>query len=400
MMSIKKSIIVLTLCFSAMMGLGLYFFCSSVYKASGFTSFVAIEHRWAEAEKEIVNSLVQYSLSNNVNDYNNYLHSQKLILGLRQARVELEKENPDLTAVEKLFYSSPEVFELLRMANHITGYSQKGNLQKVFEKWDLGDGKLILLEDVASELHQDIQKNEFADKKEYYLARIARTNEDFSLTEKEFLTATLEAQRSFYQSVLWFGSFIFSVMIIFGAAIAFFLTRQGLKNLKSVTELVGRLRAGDFEGTIEDATDETKDFVAAFKSLSEDLRMAAHNQQTALLLGGLGTWQWIPHEHKMIWSKKMFEFLNIPGNHPASYEGFRSRIHPDDRGIFDNILKKESFAEVSVLPVEIRFVIHHGESWQVHRFNFLVESHQKQGKIIISGTVKESTAKSSASKAS
>jgi HAMP domain-containing protein len=390
-MSIKKSIVVLIFCFSSTMGLGLYFFYNSISLSSGFTSFVALEHKWADGERLSAYHLNQFVHSANQSDFYNFLRAQRGSLSLRLVRNELAKDNPDYKLIEKTFVSAPEeliaVREVIQLLN---SQGQQSSVKKAIEKWTQADKKLALLEDVASELRDDLLKPEFGpDKKEYYLARIDRLHTDFSVAEKEFGASLLNAQANFQSSAGLFGFLFFIFAITAGAVAAYFTTSRSLTNLKKLTEAVEKLRSGDYNLPIEATNDETRGLVSAFKVLSEDLKSFSADHERSQTIAGLGLWKWYGFEQKMFWSKKMYEFLNLPLDSETTYENFRGRIHPEDRAIFDNLLKKETYAGFKMLPVEIRIVVMGSEGWQVRNYNFLVEAQHKDARTVISATVQE-----------
>lgn len=70
---------------------------------SGIRAYVGGEGLWSKAQKESVGNLLKYTNTFNEADYEKFLSSLKIPLGDKRARLELEKENPDLSVARQGF---------------------------------------------------------------------------------------------------------------------------------------------------------------------------------------------------------------------------------------------------------------------------------------------------------
>ena len=58
-------------------------------------------------------------------------------------------------------------------------------------------------------------------------------------------------------------------------------------------------------------------------------------------IAGLGNWDWWVEENRLYWSEGIYNLFGIaPGDFEASYEGFMSRVHPEDRNAVDAAVQR------------------------------------------------------------
>jgi len=68
------------------------------------------------------------------------------------------------------------------------------------------------------------------------------------------------------------------------------------------------------------------------RALVETLRDREQQLATAQSIARIGSWSWDVTTNTVIWSDQLYRMYNLdPETHDATYEGFLSRIHPDDR---------------------------------------------------------------------
>src|SRR5919106_2119612 len=70
---------------------------------STMRAYVAGEGLWSKAQKDALNALYKYTATRNEADYQEYLRFLEVPLGDRQARIELQKDNPDLDIADAGF---------------------------------------------------------------------------------------------------------------------------------------------------------------------------------------------------------------------------------------------------------------------------------------------------------
>lgn len=396
LMSIRKSFFVLAGVCSALVGLFSAFFHISVSIVNSFNYLSVAGHHWARVQDDAVYRLVQYASTENEAHYQQYLIDLKHSAFLKAARTGTLRESASLYVDGKPVINGPSDFERLKdLGFFIQQYGQQGSLKKVVEKWAEGDNKVAVLSDIADELRENIKKNEMvSEKREYYRIRLERLSKDINAVETDFFNALNDSQSGFSSIMFWLNVFIFALFSTAIAAISYFVIRPILRNLNDLQEVAKQLENGDEVGVLPLV--KVPDFTFFIESLTRmrsQLNFEARDRERAQQMAGLGLWKWSPTSYKMIWSKKVFEILNLPAGLGPSYEAFRDRVHPEDRAIFDNILQKGNYVDPKELLVEIRLVCNFAGRWQIRYCHLFVEAQQNEHGSMISGTIQDITEK-------
>src|SRR3989344_6645446 len=97
----KFSIIIILILFILLFGLVNFWIGLKIM--SSIRAYVGGEGLWSKAQKEATNNLIKYATSFDEVDYNSYLTFLQVPLGDKQARLELNKENPNMEVVRAGF---------------------------------------------------------------------------------------------------------------------------------------------------------------------------------------------------------------------------------------------------------------------------------------------------------
>ena len=85
---------------------------------------------------------------------------------------------------------------------------------------------------------------------------------------------------------------------------------------------------------------------SALRKSEEQLRMAVD-------AGEVGIWDWDMVTNQVSWSDRVFRMHDMaPGDPTGGFEGFRSRIHPDDR---EHVLRSLDIALAGGPPYSVEF---------------------------------------------
>lgn len=126
----------------------------SVRVMSGIRAYVNGEGLWSKAQKEAVNSLVEYETTHSEDDYSRYLSFLKVQMGDKQARLELDKSQPDYTLVREGFIqggNSPyDVNDLTFLYRH---FHRVSYVHKAIQIWSQGDQEIGNLEALGTQMH-------------------------------------------------------------------------------------------------------------------------------------------------------------------------------------------------------------------------------------------------------
>jgi PAS domain S-box-containing protein len=124
---------------------------------SSVRAYVAGEALWSKAQKEAVISLMRYASSGNPADHEDYERAIAVPLADRDARIELEKPEPDLHAVHESFIAGrnhpSDVEKLTRLFLRFRNVSY---MAQAIEIWEEGDGRIAELQTLAASLHEEI----------------------------------------------------------------------------------------------------------------------------------------------------------------------------------------------------------------------------------------------------
>ncbi|MGE5758437.1 MAG: diguanylate cyclase [Sideroxydans sp.] len=185
-------------------------------------AYVGGEGLWAKAQKDAVHSIENYAVSHDEADYLAYRREIQVPLGDRSARIELQKDDPDMAVVLAGFVhgrNHPDDVEpavrLFRRFQHNAYMSQ------VIEHWSMGDRLISELNGVAEALHGEVasgRNNPTAIRS--YLNKLDDINRE--LTEEEFqFSSTLAAASRWAKDVSRNLTYAIAlVFVVFGIALS------------------------------------------------------------------------------------------------------------------------------------------------------------------------------------
>jgi two-component system, cell cycle sensor histidine kinase and response regulator CckA len=183
---------------------------------AGVRAYVGGEGLWSKAEKRAVLSLTRYAESRSEHDYEEYLANIAVPLGDKQARLQLEHPKPDLGAVSKGFIqgrNSPEDVE--NMATLFRRFRRVGYMAQAIAIWTEGDTYIEQLQDLASELHQEVHLSQPDSRRIQRLSdRIAVIDARLTPLEDEF-SSTLGQGARWISRVLSLAIFAASALLLF-----------------------------------------------------------------------------------------------------------------------------------------------------------------------------------------
>ena len=130
--------------------------CETIFTLSATRAYVGGEGLWSKSQKKAVGKLLEYAVSRSPEDFDEYLQALQTPLGDKQARLELEKPNPDLKVVSEGFVRGRNrredvegMAKLFRRVRH-TKY-----MNDAVEIWSEGDQRIDELQTLGNELHTE-----------------------------------------------------------------------------------------------------------------------------------------------------------------------------------------------------------------------------------------------------
>lgn len=148
----KLSIIIILIIFILLFSVGNFWLGMKIM--SSIRSYVGGEGLWSKAQKEATNSLITYSISSDEHDYDEFLKFLQVNMGDKQARLELNKQNPDLVVVGQGFIgggNSPnDVNDLIFLYRYFRRVSY---MDRAIQIWTKGDEKIEELQNIGERMH-------------------------------------------------------------------------------------------------------------------------------------------------------------------------------------------------------------------------------------------------------
>jgi len=168
---------------------------------SSMRAYVGGESLWSKAQKDAVFHLQKYATSHDADELREFRAEIAVPLGDHEARVEMDKPNPDIRKVRQ---------GLIRGGNHLDDVDGMFNLYRRFywvsylrratRAWSAGDRYIIQLDEAATRLQRTIESPASSPAQiQSLLVEISLINEHLTPIENQFVDALSEASRTIYQ---------------------------------------------------------------------------------------------------------------------------------------------------------------------------------------------------------
>jgi diguanylate cyclase (GGDEF)-like protein len=170
---------------------------------SSVRAYVGGESLWSKAQKDAVYHLQKYAASRAPEELRQFRADITVPLGDHEARVEMDKPNPDFEKVRQGF---------VRGGNHVDDVDGMFNLYRRFEwfsfmqrairAWDAGDRYIVQLDEAGTLLQREIESPApSVEEIQSILAEIFVINENLAPIENQFVDVLGEASRTTYRSL-------------------------------------------------------------------------------------------------------------------------------------------------------------------------------------------------------
>src|ERR1700693_3618263 len=128
-----------------------------MYSLTAVRAFVGGEGLWAKAQKDAIRSLEHYVISGDEADYQSYRRFIQVPLGDMQARIELQKPNPNLgLAREGLLKGLNHPADIERLISFFLRFQHTEYLTRVIEHWTAGDQLIAELNGLAEQQYEGL----------------------------------------------------------------------------------------------------------------------------------------------------------------------------------------------------------------------------------------------------
>ncbi|SHH57192.1 GGDEF domain-containing protein [Massilia sp. CF038] len=193
----SRRLILIAWLFSAIIVLSLAFTYYGIGLLSAGRAYVGGEGLWSKAQKDMTYALGRYARLHDRRDYQAYLDSRAVILGDRQARLELDKPNPDLQVVRAGFLQGrnhPD--DIDGMVRLVRDFRRVPDIEKAIDIWSRADVEIDHLIALATRIDQAVQSGNSSEAAMLpYLDELHTLNQRLTPLEDAFSFTLGEAAR-------------------------------------------------------------------------------------------------------------------------------------------------------------------------------------------------------------
>lgn len=234
-------LIIITLLFS----LGSFWFGMKVM--SSIRSYVGGEGLWSKSQKEATNNLLTYARSFDESDYNNFSAFLQVPLGDKKARLELEKENPDLNIARLGFIqggNNPDdvndLIFLYRKFRHVS------YMDKAIQIWTAGDARIAELMSIGENIHRVVgSRSGNASDRATTMSQISSLlkqaydkDQELTILENNFSATLGDASRNIRNILLWVIAILIGILGTLTLLTAYFIAKIIIQVDKSKSRFV------------------------------------------------------------------------------------------------------------------------------------------------------------------
>ena len=168
---------------------------------SSMRAYVGGESLWSKAQKDAVFHLQKYAATRAPDELRQFRVKIAVPLGDHEARIEMDKANPDIRKVRQGFVrGGNHMDDVDGMFELYTRFRWVAFMQRATRAWSAADGYIIQLERAGSLLQSEIESPSPSDENiQSIMAEIAMINDRVTPIENEFVAALSEASRTTYR---------------------------------------------------------------------------------------------------------------------------------------------------------------------------------------------------------
>lgn len=202
----------IVICLLALSGL-------SMQILSATRAYIAAEGLWSKGQKDAIYYLVRYGRSQNEADFESYSRAVAVTLAIQRARLELDKQNPDMGVVRQGILDAgnhPEdVDDLIMLYRRFRHLSYVNDSIAV---WARGDDLIAQLNNIASSLREEVHRDAgSASRIQELLEKIHAINLRFIPLTAQFSILHGEASRFVSRLLYWSALLGGTILLLFGA---------------------------------------------------------------------------------------------------------------------------------------------------------------------------------------
>nr|MBL0717277.1 HAMP domain-containing protein [Desulfobacterales bacterium] len=240
---------------------------------SGARSYVSAEGIYSKAQKDAVYNLYMYAYSHNEDEFEKFMEFMKVPLLHRKARLELEKNNADLTVASQAFVEAGNHPKDARTMSYVFKYLRYFSyVDRAISLWADADRYNIKLKSLGEQLHKSISNNQTNKNLQSILEEIYILNSELKTTSNEFSAAFGEAARLSRKLLVHFIILIAVISIATVALISLLISNDIRRKIFLLKEGADRISKSDYQTKIDvSSTDELGMLAVSFNEMSDIL---------------------------------------------------------------------------------------------------------------------------------
>lgn len=324
---------------------------------SSVRAYVSGDALWAKAEKNAIYQLHKYGHLKDEASYEKFVEYMKVPIGDKNARLEIEKENPDMNIVyQSALQGLNKKEDIKGMIKLYKRFHLRPFVKNTLVVWRRQDTGLSQLTFVGKQLHAEIQSKNPSPIVIYRLLKKAEAiDEELSILNLQF-ASNLNNGAIWLENMILKLLFVVAFIIVIGRVLlTVWLSRRIKRGLNEISESADKVAQGDYRSRIVTYSgDEIGELVVAFNKMTDNLEACfnelkeadekiKNNERTlaeAQRITHIGSWEWDVEADKITWSDELYRIYGLnKDDFEATYDVFLECIHPDDRQYVDGVVK-------------------------------------------------------------
>jgi PAS domain S-box-containing protein len=183
------------------------------------------EGLWSKGQKDAVYHLARYAHSHDEAEYQAFWDAIAVPLGDHQARVELEKPEPDLAIVYEGFVQGgnhPD--DVAAMATLFRRFRNQRHLSEAIDIWAEGDELIFELIDLAEKIHAEVESGAVDEARmASLLAEVDRVNLELRPLENQFSRVLGEGGRWMHRTLISVTTAVAVLLLTLGCLLSWWL---------------------------------------------------------------------------------------------------------------------------------------------------------------------------------
>ena len=206
---------------------------------SSARAYVGAESSWSKAQKDAVFDLQKYGVSRVPEDLSRFRTAIAVPLGDRDARIEMDKSNPDFERARQGFIRGgvhPD--DIDGMIKLYRRFGWVSFMQRAIRAWNAGDRYVVQLDSAGTLLQREIESpSPSAGKIQAILAEILEINENLTPIENQFVDALGEASRTTYRSLREIMLAVTPALLLLAIALSMRILQQRKRAQDRITHI-------------------------------------------------------------------------------------------------------------------------------------------------------------------